>query len=92
MTPTKTITPSVPSVPIPNGTSDSYYTLFYRQGRNPHPMTKNFHHTGSIRDVVERAKKHCEVLGARFVRIEPLFSNLENDERTHMGVKDNNED
>lgn len=90
MTPQKAITPSAP---FSTGNSESYYTLFYRQGRNPHPMTKNFHHIGSLRDVVDRAKKHCEVLGARFVRIEPLFSNLENDERIHMGTRElNNED
>jgi hypothetical protein len=85
MTSTQVKNPT-PSTPLPNGNLESYHTLYYRLGRNPHAMAKNFYHVGTLHEVVARAKKHCEILGARFVRIEPLFSNLDSDERQHMGT------
>ena len=69
----------------------SLWTLHYRKGNNPHPMTKNFWHEGSLREVVERVKKHCETLGERFVRLEPFVVDLNLVERQHLGVKDDHE-
>ena len=61
------------------------YTLFFRAGNNPHAMSKHFFLSGELRDVVIRAKKHCDTLGYRFVRIEPFISDLAADERRHTG-------
>lgn len=61
------------------------YTLFYRSGSNPHPQVKNFFCEGTIREVIDRAKKHCEIIACRFVRVQPFISNLNADERLHRG-------
>ena len=66
------------------------YTLFFRAGNNPHAMSKHFFLSGDLRDVVIRAKKHCDTLGYRFVRIEPFISDLAADERKHTGGSDEN--
>jgi hypothetical protein len=63
------------------------YTLFYRQGNNPHPMQKNFFSSGKdLSETVLLAKKHCETVGVRFVRVVPFISNLRADERKHMNL------
>lgn len=77
-------TQTIPSKPAE--TPKALYTLYYRKGNNPHAMTKNFYFAGSLREVVERAKKHCETIGGRFVRIEPFVSDLAQDERSHLGL------
>lgn len=68
------------------------YTLYYRQGNNPHPMQKNFFSTGKdLRETVDIAKKHCENMGIRFIRVSPFLSNIRADERMHNGTKDDQE-
>jgi len=65
------------------------YTLYYRKGNNPHSMTKNFYSSGKdLMETVSIAKRHCEVIGGRFVRLEPLISDLRKDEAAHMGQTD----
>lgn len=62
------------------------YILYYRKGNNPHSMVKYFYSVGAtLRDTVNIAKKHCEVIGGRFVRIEPFLSDLNKDEILHTG-------
>jgi hypothetical protein len=75
---------ATPSIPVE--ITKKLYTLYYRRGTNPHSMMKNFEMSGTLREVVERTKKHCENLGCRFVRVEPFLSDLSNDERLHMGL------
>ena len=84
-----------PSVLASNGATEvkkSLWVLHYRKGNNPHPMTKNFWHEGSLREVVERAKKHCETVGERFVRLEPFVTDLALTERQHLGLREENAD
>lgn len=65
------------------------YTLYYRKGNNPHSMIKNFYSTGKdMMESVTIAKRHCESIGARFVRLEPFLSDLRKDEQQHMGQVD----
>lgn len=90
MTPTQPLSPAKLNPKELEG-KKSLWTLYYRKSNNPHPMTKNFWHEGSLREVVERAKKHCETLGERFVRLEPFIVDLALAERQHLGVKDDNE-
>ena len=79
-----------PSHPITEENKKNLYTLFFRAGNNPHAMSKHFFLSGELRDVVLRAKKHCDTLGYRFVRIEPFISDLAADERKHTGGSDEN--
>jgi hypothetical protein len=68
------------------------YTLYYRQGNNPHPMQKNFYSTGAnLRETVDIAKKHCENMGLRFIRVQPFINDLRADERVHNGSRDDQE-
>ena len=53
------------------------YILFYRQGSNPHPQFFFFFHpSDKIRDVVDRIKKHCEMMNLRFVNVRPAIVDL----------------
>jgi hypothetical protein len=68
------------------------YTLYFRQGNNPHAMQKNFYSNGAnLRETVDIAKKHCENMGIRFIRVQPFLSNLRAEERAHNGTKDDQE-
>lgn len=86
LTPTRSATPAE----VLNKLLKGIYTLYFRKGNNPHSMVKNFFATGKdLRENVEIAKKHCETIGARFVRLEPFLSDLRKDEMTHLGQTDN---
>jgi len=83
---------ATPIKPIPQGQSSegieikkNLYVLYYRAGNNPHAMQKHFFQTGDMRQVVDRAKKHCEIMGYRFVRVEPFLFDLSADENKHTG-------
>ncbi len=57
------------------------YTLFYREGRNPHPQSTFFYHTSrDMKIVVERAKRHCDVMNYRFVQVYPSIRDLDKEE------------
>ncbi len=63
------------------------YILFYRQGNNPYPQLFVFyHHSHEIRKVVERIKKHCELMNLRFVNVRPFIVDLDEAEAKHYGV------
>ena len=63
------------------------YILFYRQGNNPNPQFFMFyHHSHEIRKVVERIKKHCELMNLRFVNVRPFIVDLDEAEAKHFGV------
>lgn len=75
---------------------ESVFTLYYREGQNPHPMLKNFAFPAQLDDktrkhimqpIVSRAKAHCEKMGYRFIRVVPFMSSLDLDERLN-GVED----
>ncbi len=55
----------------------NFYLLYYRQGNNPHPQFFVFNHDSKdMRVVVERVKKHCELLNLRFVNVRPFLVDL----------------
>ena len=63
------------------------YILFYRQGNNPHPQFFMFyHHSHEIRKVVERIKKHCELMNLRFVNVRPFIVDLDEAEAKQFGA------
>lgn len=62
------------------------YILFYRQGSNPHPQFFMFYHESTeIRKVVERIKKHCELMNLRFVNVRPFVVDLDETEAKSFG-------
>ena len=63
------------------------YILFYRQGNNPNPQFFMFyHHSHEIRKVVERIKKHCELMNLRFVNVRPFIVDLDEAEAKQFGA------
>lgn len=72
-----------PSLPAPLVTigDEKLFTLYYRQGMNPHPVTKTFKFTGDFRAAIQRAKSHCELMNLRFVHVTPFMADLDADEK-----------
>ncbi len=57
------------------------YTLYFREGRNPHPQFSFFNlPTRDMKMVTERAKKHCEIMNYRFVYVRPAIIDLDKEE------------
>lgn len=70
-----------------NPSSEIAYVLFYRQGSNPHPQFFVFNYpSGDIRRVVDRAKKHCELMNYRFVNVRPFVVDMDAAEAKQFGV------
>jgi hypothetical protein len=62
------------------------YILYYRQGSNPHPQFFIFFHkSDKIREVVDRIKKHCEMMNLRFVNVRPAIVDLDEAEAKVFG-------
>ena len=65
------------------------YLLYYRQGSNPHPQFfVFFHESDNIRVVVDRVKKHCEMMNLRFNNVRPLIVDLDKAEAKVFGTPD----
>jgi hypothetical protein len=77
---TQTVAP--PSTEILTQKSDKIlYTLWYRQGSNPHPQFIFFPFPSrDIRTIVDRAKRHCEVMNYRFVSVKATIVDLDHAE------------
>ena len=57
------------------------YTLYYRQGNNPHPQQLTFMlNSPKLQDAVRRAQRHCEVMNYRFVSVKPTVVDLDREE------------
>lgn len=63
---------------------ETLWVLYYRQGSNPHSMSKQFYHSGTLPEVISRCKSHCEVMGYRFTNVRPAISDLAQDEAKHI--------
>jgi hypothetical protein len=69
-----------------NTTSAVSYILYYRQGNNPYPQFFVFNFPSTqIREVVERAKRHCELMQLRFVNVRPFVVDLDEVETKAFG-------
>ncbi len=80
-------------MPLPLDTSsqkDSVpYILFYRQAANPYPLFSVFYHPShDIRVVVDRVKRHCELMSYRFVSVRPLIVDLDKAEQRLYGTQE----
>lgn len=81
-----TITSSQPTSLTTAPSGKIPYLLFYRQGSNPHPQFFLFYHEShEIRKVVDRIKKHCEMMNLRFVNVRPFVVDLDEAESKAFG-------
>lgn len=74
----------------PSQSAKHQYTLFYRHGSNPYPQTLNFlHSSADVRGVIyERCKRHCEVMGYRFVSVRPTIVDLDKEENFFLNGRE----
>jgi len=77
-----TTTPQIQSAP-----RTSQFTLFFRVGANPYPQSVNFNFSGTFRDAIVRAQKHCEIMNYRFVSVRPAIIDMDEVEKHHLGDK-----
>lgn len=62
------------------------YILYYRTGNNPHPQFFIFFHPSpDFRKVVERIKRHCELMNLRFITVRPMIVDLDEAEIRAFG-------
>jgi hypothetical protein len=59
---------------------ESIYLLFYRHGLNPQ-CQKGFTLRGDLRSATERAKRHCEAMGYRYIFVRPLICDIDLEEK-----------
>lgn len=62
---------------------DLYVLHFIHKASSTHVQQKVFRGTGDFKDIVTRAKTHCENTGMRFVFVKPFISDFEEDEKKH---------
>lgn len=75
-----------PKISETEETLKQLYVLHYRQGNNPHPLQKYFlSDIKDFRQLVERAKKHCDTMNLRFVQVKPFLVNLAKEESVLLG-------
>lgn len=80
------MTPSKPATSVSETIPPSFPDIFkglwlihYRHGMNP-GLSKGMYHVGDVRSAVERAKRHCEMMGYRYVFVRPFVSDLQKEE------------
>lgn len=86
MTPTPGMPKSEEVEVIPQGVADlrNLYTIYYLRGGAHQTHQKNFFHSGGpteMRVIIERAKRHCEVMSYRFIKVTPFVNDLKHDEK-----------
>lgn len=83
-----------PKLKTPFLTPDGHpkaWTLHYRYG-NIVSIAKNFMMEGHIRDVIVRARKHCELMGYKFLVVRPMMVDLDHQETQYIKSKVRDED
>jgi hypothetical protein len=63
----------------PQNLASKLYILYYREGNNPHSQFFLFYQNEdhSLRQVIERIKKHCDRMGLRFVSCRTAIVDLD---------------
>lgn len=78
------VLPGKPLPLPPNDTFKDIYVLhFIHKASSTHVQQKVFRAVGDFKDIVTRAKMHCENTGIRFVFLKPFISDFEEDEKKH---------
>jgi hypothetical protein len=79
--PNESSTVPQPSLPAPPSVFDDIYVL--RFVFKQHIEEKTFRASGTIQEIVNRAKAHCEQCGYRFLFVKPFLSDFLKDEVKH---------
>lgn len=74
---------SLPGVVEPLTDLSKVWVLYYRHGFNAN-CQKAFVLDGDVRCAVERTKKHCEIMGYRWIFVRPLVVDLTQEEIDHV--------
>jgi hypothetical protein len=83
---TTSLAPSPGKPPASEFPANSRFTLYYRQGRNPHPQFTFFDYPSKdMKLVVERAKRFCDQMSYRFVNVQPSVTDLDKEEAINRG-------
>lgn len=79
----------VPALPHPPLAIDlsKFWIMSYRHGMNA-TLSKNFYFNGSLKEAVERARKHCDIMNYQYYFLRPLVVDIEAEERRQMGLID----
>jgi hypothetical protein len=59
------------------------YILYYKD-RLATKLTKTFYHPGGLEKAMQRAITHCGQMQFRFIRVEPMFADLDDDELVRL--------
>lgn len=64
---------------------NAYWTMYYRHGVNA-TLSKNFFFEGSLHQAVERAQKHCGIMGYKYMFLRPMIVDICKEERVQLGL------
>ena len=53
-----------------------YWNLYYRYGNIPQ-VVKAFRLDGTTKDAILRARKHCEIMGFKYILVRPMVVDLD---------------
>lgn len=94
------LNPNAPALPASEPAFDmaaaleNCWIMYYRHGMNPQ-LTKGFYFTPDpsdrrsiLQQVVERAQKHCEVMGYKYNWVRQMVTNLDIQEGIQLGTID----
>jgi len=77
--------PGIPAKPL-SDVSDLYVLTFIHKASSAHTQNKVFRHSGEFKDVVQRAKAHCEQMSYRFIYLKPFISDLVEEEKKQQAL------
>jgi hypothetical protein len=63
------------------------WTIFYRHGVNA-TLTKNFFFDGKMHEAIERAQKHCGIMGYKYIFVRPMLCDIDYEEGVQLGTID----
>lgn len=73
------VAPAIPTTPIELKPFNNIYTLYFRHGMNAN-CSKGFYFNGDIRAAIQRAMKHCDAMGYKYVFVRPLVADIDSEE------------
>lgn len=59
------------------------FTLYYRTGRHPHPLSTNFEMpTDDLKKAINEGLRHCQAMNYKFVQVDPFVTDFKKKEET----------
>lgn len=85
-----------PAVPAPTPKDvrpeplQNLYIMFYRHGMNA-TLSKGFFCKGDLLEAQETAKKHCRIMGYKYIFTRPMVVNLDEEEHQKLNLRPDQE-